>query len=112
MPIVWAHASYSMLSLGIGLLPFYFWAALNLFLSNHRLPKSSFLYAGTYAVAALIAVFMDGYSFMMFAVGASLLCAYIIIAFPDRRKHMFLVGIPVHVLSFGLAYFFVRFVYR
>ena len=105
MPIVWAHASYSMLSLGIGLLPLYFWAALNLFLSDHRLPKSSFLYAGMYAVAALIAVFMDGYSFMMFAVGASLLCAYIIIAFPDRRKHMFLVGIPVHVLSFGLAYF-------
>ena len=106
MPIIWMHAHYSMVSLGIGLLPFYFWVALNLFLCTPGLPKPSFLYVGMYVAAALIAVFMDGYSFMMFAVGASLLCAYIIIAFPECRKRMFLVGIPVHVLSFGLAYFF------
>jgi hypothetical protein len=105
MPIIWAHANYCMLSLGIGLLPFYFLAALNLFLYTSGLPKPSILHVGMYVAAALIAVFMDGYSFMMFAVGASLLCAYIIMAFPDRRKGMFLVGIPVHVLSFGLAYF-------
>ena len=53
----------------------------------------------------LIAVFIDSYSFMMFAVGSSLLCVYIVIAFTDLRKRILLIGIPVHVLSFGIAYF-------
>ena len=105
MPIIWAHARYSMLSLGIGLLPFYFLAAWNLFLTNPGSPKASILYVGVYVAAALIAAFMDGYSSMMFAVGSSLLCVYIVIVFPDLRKRLFTVGIPVHVLSFSLAYF-------
>jgi len=105
MPIVLGHAGYSMLSLGIGLLPFYFLAALNLFLTSPGLQKPSILNIAIYMAAALIAVFMDGYSFMMFAVGSSLICAYVAMTFPDLRKRLFTIGIPVHILSFGLAYF-------
>ena len=75
MPIIWKHEFYGTLALGIGLLPFYFWAALKLFLTDSfTFSRKWFLYIGIYFVAALIAVFMDGYSFMMFAVMAGLLC--------------------------------------
>lgn len=106
MPIVKVHDGYSMLGLGIGLLPFYFWTALNLFLTPHpRFSKQFFWHSSLYVLAAVIAVFMDGYTFMMFATGASLLCAYIFISYPDLRKSLFLADIPVHLLSLALAYF-------
>ena len=104
MPIIWAHAGYSMLSMGIGLLPFYFWAALGLFFTPQAWHRIANLSAGVYVVACLIAVFMDGYSFMMFAVGSSLLGVYLFVTFPERRRHLMVFGFPVHLLGFGLAY--------
>lgn len=69
MPIVWNHAGYSMLSLGIALLPAYFLAAMRLFIQ-----PSTNVWAITfiYLLVCIIAIFMDGYSFMMFATGASI----------------------------------------
>jgi hypothetical protein len=104
MPIVWAHAGYSMLSIGIALMPFYFLAALNLFLGNPASPKPSILHVGAYAAAALIAVFMDGYTFMMFAAGASLLWAFVALFYPELRKRSVTFSAPVHALSLALAY--------
>jgi len=104
MPVTWAHAGYSMLSIGIGLLPFYFLSALNLFLlridHGPQRAKSSALYIFT----CVLAVFMDGYTFMMFAVGASILAVWAFVVFPDQRRRLALHALPTHVLGFGLAY--------
>src|SRR3546814_12365885 len=68
-PIVWAHAGYSMVSLGISLLPFYFLAAIKLFLiespTTHFTPKTDALYFA----ATILSVFMDGSTFMLFPFG-------------------------------------------
>lgn len=105
MPIIWVHAGYSMLSLGISLLPFYFLATLKVYITQSELPRPPILVIGTYLSAAVVAVFMDGYTFMMFATGSSLLCIYIFLTFSNLRKYLLIFAVPVHVLSFALAYF-------
>ncbi|GHX27110.1 hypothetical protein [Vibrio cholerae] len=104
MPIIWAHASYSMLSLGIALLSFYFLAAINLFLNNTEILKISRSSMALYVIAAIVSVFMDGYTFMMFAVGSSILLLYILLTSVDARSILLKVAVPVHVVSFALAY--------
>ena len=103
MPVIWNHAGYSMLSLGIGLLSFYFWAALRLF--RYSAHENRLVQIGLcYLSAAIIAVFMDGYSFMMFAIGSSILAAYILLCFPEHRRVQLTFGLPVHFFSFACAY--------
>ncbi|MGO4389113.1 hypothetical protein AB4Y85_16410 [Microvirga sp. 2YAF29] len=63
MPVLWFHHGYSMLALGIALLPFYFYCAVRV-LDN---PKSISNFA-LFLLACQISVFMDGYTYMMFAV--------------------------------------------
>ncbi|NTJ61623.1 hypothetical protein G6M50_01415 [Agrobacterium rhizogenes] len=102
MPIIWAHANYSMLSLGIGLLPFYFLAALRLFrleMAVNRVSAASF-----YFLAALISIFMDGYTFVMFAVGSSILLGYSLLSEGRKRRDLLTKALPVHIASFLLAY--------
>lgn len=102
MPVIWAHAGYSMLSLGIGLLPFYFLATLNLFqLESASGAISAALF---YFTAAFIAVFMDGYTFVMFATGSSFLFCYILLTDIAKRRSLLMIALPVHIASFALAY--------
>ncbi|MGB7194510.1 MAG: hypothetical protein WBD81_13745 [Collimonas pratensis] len=103
MPIIWAHAGYSMLSLGMGLLPFYFLAALKLFVmdAENGVTASAIVF---YFVAAFISVFMDGYTFMMFATGASILLAVAAFNRPEMRRTLLRTALPVHMISLGLAY--------
>lgn len=101
MPIIWAHAGYSMLSIGIALLPFYFLSLLRLM---ERAQERFVSCAIEYSLAAVIAVFMDGYTFMMFAVGSSLLLGFFWLTSPHQRRLFALRVIPVHLLSFALAY--------
>ena len=76
--VIWNHSDYSMLAIGIALLPTYYLAALNLFelkgISRTELRSfRSVIAVALYVAICLISVFMDGYSFMMFAVGASIM---------------------------------------
>lgn len=105
MPVIWAHAGYSMLSLGIGLLSFYFLVVIK---AMYGLRATG---VGTgwwlcYPFACVISVFMDGYSFMMFAVGSSILIAILWVACGDKRLRIrwALTLFPLHVVSFALAY--------
>ena len=109
MPIIWAHAGYSMVSTGISLLPFYFLATLHLFIPKTQNYKSSKLEATKrttfYLVTCLISVFMDGYSFMMFAVGASLFGAWLLVSETEKRRRLLLYTLfPIHLLGLGVAY--------
>jgi hypothetical protein len=104
MPVVWAHAGYSMLSLGIALLAFYFLAALRLFLpapSARAIPRGVI---ALYVLAAVLAVFMDGYTFAMFATGASILLVVLALSRREIRPTLLRVALPVHLASFALAY--------
>lgn len=84
LPMIWGHADFSMLSCGMALLPFYFLAAQRL-----AIPKPASI-AG-YVAATLLAVFMDGYSFIMFAAAATVVLI--------RRP----VALAIHFAAFGLA---------
>ncbi|EIK95625.1 hypothetical protein PMM47T1_16103 [Pseudomonas sp. M47T1] len=105
MPVIWAHAGYSMLSWGIALLPFYFLAALKLFSSPLGSRPPPLTTVALYFTATIIAVFMDGYTFMMFASGSSILLLHTFITRPELRKSALQFTAPIHATSFGLAYF-------
>ncbi|OGB19837.1 MAG: hypothetical protein A2W72_09060 [Burkholderiales bacterium RIFCSPLOWO2_12_67_14] len=109
MPVTWAHASYSMLSIGIALLPMYLLCSLKLLQQcapdgdepAHRQP----LWKLTYPLVCILAVFMDGYSFMFFAMGASLFGAWWWLkADSIGRRRLALVALPLHALSLLAAY--------
>ncbi len=104
MPIIWAHAGYSMLSLGIALLPFYFLAAIHLFLLAPQASQVKLTDVLCYFAATIIAVFMDGYTFMMFAVGASMLLIHALITQPQHRSALRKMALPTHIASFAVAY--------
>lgn len=108
MPTIWAHAGYSMLSWGIALLSFYFFATFRLFLICSDEKQISQLSIAIYFLAAVISVFMDGYTFMMFAAGASILFLYSFVTRPEIRPSLLRISLPVHALSFALAYFLFR----
>lgn len=99
MPIVWVHAPYAMLSLGIALLPLYFLCALQLMLRAPRLR-----YAALHVLACVVAVFMDGYTFVMFVAGASLLGVWLFAYSPPRRRLLARWALPAHVAGVGIAY--------
>ena len=102
MPTIWAHAGYSMLSLGIALLPFYLLAALNLFQhASVSGPKSR---AFLYFIAAFVSVFMDGYTFVMFATGSSILLCYFLLTDVSNRRSLLIVALPIQIASFSAAY--------
>lgn len=104
MPIIWAHSGYSMVSWGISLLPFYFLSALLLFQIERKAEHFSVWHCVLYPVAALVAVFMDGYTFMMFATGSTLLLGFEVITNRLQKKAYFLkCAAPVHFASFAAA---------
>jgi len=105
MPVVWAHTPYSMLSLGIALLPFYGLSTLSLLQLGAERQSREWPTVLCYVFAAVIAVFMDGYTFVMFAAGAGISLAYAVYAYPERRTVLLRIAAPTYALSFALAYF-------
>lgn len=73
MPIVSQHLGYSMLALGIALLPTYIYAAICLAEVEIIKTKKVILLSTLYLLLTIISVFMDGYTFVMFACAASLI---------------------------------------
>ena len=108
-PIIWGHAGYSWVSVGIALLPLYFAASLGSLPSccvpALRFPFHQQLYRVLYPLVCVLAIFMDGYSFVMFAVGSSLfgLAAF---AFSSSKCRISIVKswAPLHAVSFVSAY--------
>ena len=105
MPVIWAHAGYSMVSIGIGLLPLYFLSAFYLFLPKDDYVSKRIRSALLYFAVCLISIFMDGYSFMMFAAGSSILAFWLFAFESQQRKRLILFAFPVHIISFGFAYY-------
>jgi hypothetical protein len=107
LPVIWGHASYSMLALGIALLPFYFLALVRLVDVSVGVWRAR----ACYLLATIIAVFMDGYTFVMFAAGASLALVYLGVTRPTARVWLLRSILPLHCLSFATAYLlYIRYV--
>lgn len=73
MPMVTQHLGYSMLALGIALLPTYVYGAICLIELELKITKTSIISLALYLLLTIIAVFMDGYTFVMFACASSLI---------------------------------------
>lgn len=111
MPTVWAHAGYSMLSLGIALLPFYFYATTTLFIQKRRTFLQHINVFVFYLLACIISVFMDGYSFVMFACLSSATALHSLISINKINKLEKIFKIALHFISFSIAFFlYTRFV--
>ena len=79
MPIIWGNSGFSMMALGFSLLPLYFLLAYWLFTHTPHRGARTLVLNSVYATTVLIAVFMDGYSFVMFAVASTGLGVYLLI---------------------------------
>lgn len=104
MPIIWVHSDFSMLSWGIALFSFYFYTAFQLFLIETKVKNISLSTIIFYFFASLISVFMDGYTFMMFALGSSLLMLFSFINQKEFRPILLKTALPVHIISFLISY--------
>ena len=70
LPIVSAHNGYSMLGLGIALIPTYMITTVYFLKKFHSSEELSYTVALPHFVIAISAIFMDGYTFVMFALAA------------------------------------------
>ncbi|HET8705599.1 MAG TPA: hypothetical protein VFM46_04770, partial [Pseudomonadales bacterium] len=105
MPIIWQHSGYSMLSFGIALLPFYFLALIYLLTDTAQKQSGKYRQAAFTWTAAVISVFMDGYSFMMFASGGAIYLAYHFYIHRTQRSRIIFFCVPVFLFSIASAYF-------
>ncbi|MFC4525307.1 hypothetical protein ISN76_03565 [Dyella halodurans] len=104
LPMIWAHQSYSSLALGMALLPLYLSSAFALFdISKASLWRRVFCIVAFVALC-VIALFMDGYTFMMFAVASAVLFAFRLIAHPSSWLVTARGALPAYVLGFAGAY--------
>src|SRR5262249_49917792 len=107
LPIVWGHSGYSMVSFGFALLPFYFWNTLR-FLGVIGGPASGrfrgFSLAAMNTRACVLAVLMDGYTFMIFAIGSLVIAAWASLFFAELRKRVVKFAVPLHVAGLILSY--------
>ena len=100
LPMVWAHQhGYGALALGFALLPTYFYIAVRFF-DLSCMPIS--WYALFYPAATIVALFMDGYSFVMFAVASSGIACLAFVRHRLNRQILF--RFSWHFVSFGAAY--------
>ncbi|MBS3984048.1 MAG: hypothetical protein KGZ66_00355 [Selenomonadales bacterium] len=104
MPIIWAHSGYSMLSLGIALLPLYMLVSVQLISDKFVRREDLYIRMATFVAVTTIAVFMDGYTYVMFAVGASLLGAFYFVRAPELRSHLLRCALPITMSGFAVSY--------
>ena len=102
-PVVWAHAGYSMLSIGIAMLPLYLWSALRV--CEAVMQQRAWLPAAAcFVVVGILSVFTDGYTFVMFAFGTGIQYVGYLVARSAARGRLLRIGIPVYAVGFGLAF--------
>jgi len=104
MPVVWAHAGYSMLSIGIALLPFYLNQSLQVLrLDGTRVTALAGMTFG-FAATAILSVFMDGYTFVMFALATAIFLAYDALSSRANMRRVVRVSMPICAFGFAIAY--------
>ena len=103
MPVISQHLGYSMLSLGIALLPTYLYAAICLDEAETEHKKRFTIVSMLYISLTIIAVFMDGYTFVMFACASSFIILNSIVKKRNDWKTS-TIKLLVHSFSFLFSY--------
>jgi len=103
-PMVWAHAVYSMLSIGIALLPFYLNQALRVCRIDNTRVSTLVASALGFAATAVLSVFMDGYTFVMFALATFIFLAAEGLTDRARLRWVAVVSLPICIAGFAVAY--------
>lgn len=104
MPMIWAHAHFGQLALGLALLPLYFFPVLLLIVDPRIGPRGRLRRVATCFAVAIIAAFMDGYSFVMMAVGTGLVLVYGAVFDRERRSAILRFALPTQAASLAIAY--------
>ncbi len=102
LPMIWQHVAYSMLSLGFALLPLYLHAARKLFEARSRIEWAATALA--FWMACVVSLFMDGYTFMMFAVACAVFWLGSAVAADIPRRRLLAFVAPAMAAGFALAY--------
>jgi hypothetical protein len=103
-PTIYIHvAGYVMLGLGMALLPFYTWCTLRLCETAKQQNICSLILFG---FCCLLAVFMDGYTYIMFFCIASIIILHYLYKYRNKiNKRKILLLIIIYICSFAFAYF-------
>lgn len=102
-PVIGRHSGYSMLMLGIALIPFYCWITYVFFQASEYDFRQLSLKFLVFLSSVIISVFMDGYTFIMFAVAASAIALFSFLQSADK-KSFFLKKLIGYSVAFCCAY--------
>lgn len=101
-PVIWGHAGFAMLSMGIAMLPLYLWSAW-LVCQAAAEQRNWWPASACFVAVAILSVFSDGYTFVMFAFGAGIQYLGFIVSRRASRGRLLRIGIPVYAGGFGLS---------
>lgn len=104
LPMVWAHQGYSSLGLGMAMLPLYFSSALAVLDASQLSRRQAIFRALEFIVLCVVALFMDGYTFMMFAIVVAITLIFSLFRQRAAPGDLLRVALPVYVAGFALAY--------
>lgn len=101
LPIVWWHTNYSFISFGFAFIPFYIYLV---FRMQNLDIKFDYKLLTVIFFMPTFAIFMDGYTFMMYA--SSMVLVWIMSFFNGEKRHFFLLrfSLPFQILSLITAY--------
>ena len=103
LPIIWWHTQYSFLAFGFAFLPLYVFNSFNMI---YNYEKNKLVNILMFIVVSIIAIFMDGYTFIMFASATGIIFAIAYInSSKSTRKYLLFVILPIIIFSFAIAYF-------
>jgi hypothetical protein len=103
LPAIWNHVGYSMVALGFALLPLYLYCATRLFTAKAR--AGTVWSAVSFGAICIVAVFMDGYTFVMFFGACAILWSAAMLGDHTSRRRGMVLVLPIMGVGFFLAYF-------
>ncbi|MFA6192453.1 MAG: hypothetical protein WC665_08880 [Sulfurimonas sp.] len=102
LPLVWWHSLYSFLSFGFALMPLYIYIVF--FIIKNKLGENKYIYF-TFFLISILAVFTDGYTFVMFALSYFLILFFSFVSKKIEFKkvaYLFLYAMVVFLISYVL----------
>lgn len=107
LPLVWWHAQYSFLSFGFALLPLYVFLGLRVVYtssSTREVPRSWITASVLFALTSVLAVLMDGYTFVMLFTACGLIWLVAFLRGDVSRKGLLGRALPVFLVSAIVSY--------